>query len=214
LSNLVENKRKQSMDIKKILSSPQIYTLWQKIVGDYKLRKIYCRDYVKAKDGDRILDIGCGPANMVDYLPKDIDYVGFDDSDLYIKNAKKKFSKENYSFFCRQVNFAQNFEEKFDIIMANAILHHLDDSEAEKLIAFASKNLKQGGRFITFDGCYTKNQSVFKKWLLRNDRGKFVRNKEDYFSIFSEYFDNISVKLREDLCNIPYTIIIFECCLN
>ncbi|MEI8129355.1 MAG: class I SAM-dependent methyltransferase [bacterium] len=203
------------MRIKKLLSIPQIYTLWQKLVGDYKLRKIYCSDYVKAKEGDRILDIGCGPANMVSYLPKDIDYVGFDDSSLYIENAKKKFpNQKNYSFFCQRVNFAQDFEEKFDIVMANAILHHLDDSESEKLISFASKNLKQGGRFVTFDGCYTENQSVVKKWLLKNDRGQFVRTKEDYFKLFSKYFSNIKVSIREDLCNIPYTIIIFECCLN
>lgn len=201
--------------IKKILSIPQIYTLWQNIVGDSKLRKIYCRDYVKAKSNDRILDIGCGPANMVPYLPSNIDYIGFDDSELYIKNAKKKFlnseNSGNYSFFCERVNLAQDFEEKFDIIMANAILHHINDDEAEKLISFASRNLKAGGRFITLDGCFTENQSKIEQWLLKNDRGKFVRTKEDYFKLFSKYFCEIKVSIREDLYNIPYTIIIFEC---
>lgn len=198
------------MGIKKVLSIPQVYCLWQKVVGDYKLRKIYCRDFIKAKEGDRILDIGCGPANMVEYLPENVDYVGFDDSDLYIKNAKKKFPQKNYEFFCKRVNLAQDFDEKFDIIMANAILHHIDDEEAEKLIAFASRNLKQGGRFITYDGCFVQNQSLVKKFLLENDRGKYVRTKEDYFKLFSKYFDNIKVSVREDLYNIPYTIIIFE----
>lgn len=199
------------MKIKEILSIPQIYTLWQKLIGDYKLRKIYCRDYVKAKNGDKILDIGCGPANMLDYLPKTINYTGFDNSISYIKNAKKKFPQKNYSFFCQNINFAQNFDEKFDIIMANAILHHIDDDEAEKLISFASKNLKNGGKFITLDGCFTSNQSKIKKWLLTNDRGKFVRTKEDYFKLFSNYFTEIKISIREDLYNIPYTIIIFEC---
>lgn len=198
------------MGIKKVLSIPQVYCLWQKIVGDYKLRKIYCKDFIKAKEGDRILDIGCGPANMVEYLPENIDYVGFDDSELYIKNAKKKFPQKNYEFFSKRVNLAQDFDEKFDIIMANAILHHIDDSEAEKLISFASRNLKQGGRFITYDGCFVSNQSQIKKLLLENDRGKFVRTKEDYFKLFSKYFNNIKVSIREDLYNIPYTIIIFE----
>ncbi|MDD3435680.1 MAG: class I SAM-dependent methyltransferase [Candidatus Gastranaerophilales bacterium] len=199
------------MEIKKILSFPQIYILWQKIVGDYKLRKIYCRDYIRTKRGDSILDIGCGPANMVHYLPKDIKYVGFDDSELYIKNAQKKFPQKNYQFFCQKINFIQNFDEKFDIIMANAILHHIDDEEAKKLISFAKSNLKQGGRFITHDGCYTQNQSKIKKWLLKNDRGLFVRTKDEYFELFSKYFDNINIIIREDLYNIPYTIIIFEC---
>lgn len=200
------------MNIKNLLSIPQFYTLWQKFVGDYKLRKIYCKDYVKAKEGNRILDIGCGPANMVEYLPKNIDYVGFDDSKLYIDNAKKKFpNSENYSFFAQRVNFAQNFEGKFDIIMANAVLHHIDDIEAEKLISFASANLKPYGRFITLDGCFTQNQSIIKKWLLENDRGRFVRTKEDYFKLFSKYFSEIKISIREDLYNIPYTIIIFEC---
>lgn len=199
------------MKIKEILSIPQIYTLWQKLIGDYKLRKIYCSNYVKAKNGDRILDIGCGPANMLDYLPENIDYVGFDDSESYIRNAKLKYEKKSYSFFCKGVNLAEDFKEKFDIIMANAILHHLDDKEAEKLIAFASKNLKKEGRFVTLDGCFVSRQSKIKKWLLKNDRGKFIRTKEDYFKLFSNHFNNIKISIREDLYNIPYTIIIFEC---
>lgn len=198
------------MGIKKILSIPQIYTLWQKLIGDYKLRKIYCRDFVKAKEGMRILDIGCGPANMVEFLPDNIDYVGFDDSEEYIKNAKKKFPQRNFSFFCKRVNFAQDFDEKFDIIMANAVLHHIDDAEAEKLISFAAANLNDNGRLITLDGCIVENQSFIKKWLLKNDRGQFVRTKDEYFKLFSKYFNNIKVSVREDLYNIPYTIIIFE----
>lgn len=199
------------MWIKKILSIPQIYILWQNFVGDYKLRKIYCRDYIKAKSGDRILDIGCGPANMVKFLPKEIDYIGFDDSKQYIEKAKKLFPQKNYSFFQEKVNFAQNFDKKFDIIMANAILHHIDDNEADKLISFAKANLAKGGKFITLDGCYIENQSFIKKWLLKNDRGKFVREQNDYFKLFSKHFNQIKVSIREDLYNIPYTIIIFEC---
>lgn len=202
------------MGIKKILSIPQFYTLWQKLIGDYKLRKIYCRDYVKAKEGDRILDIGCGPASMVEFLPENIDYIGFDDSAEYIQNAKRKFPNSktsgNYSFFCEQVNFAQDFDEEFDIIMANAVLHHLDDTEAEKLISFAASNLKENGKLITLDGCIVENQSFVKKWLLKHDRGQFVRTKDEYFKLFSKYFNHIKISVREDLYNIPYTIIIFE----
>ncbi len=94
--------------------------------------------------------------------------------------------------------------------MANAILHHIDNEEAEKLISFACNNLKAGGRFITHDGCFVNNQSFIKHWLLRNDRGKFVRTKESYFKLFSKYFNQIKVCTREDLYNIPYTTIIFE----
>lgn len=200
------------MNFKDILAIPQLYTLWQRFVGDYKLRRIYCRDFIKAKEKDRILDIGCGPASMVKYMPENIDYVGFDDSEAYIEKAKKLFpDTNNYAFFCERVNFAKDFEQKFDIIMANAILHHLDDNEAEKLISFAAKNLKEKGRFLTLDGCFVDNQSFIKTWLLKNDRGKFVRTKDEYFKLFSKYFNDIKVTIRENLYNIPYTIIIFEC---
>lgn len=199
------------MDLRRVLSIPQVYTLWQKLIGDYKLRKIYCKNYIKAKECDRILDIGCGTANMVEFLPKNIDYVGFDDSAEYIKHAKKKFPQHNFAFFRQRVNFAQNYDEKFDIIMANAILHHINDEEAEKLISFAATNLKENGRFITHDGCFVENQSFIRKWLLENDRGRFVRTKDDYFKLFSKYFSNINVNIKENLYNIPYTIIIFEC---
>lgn len=199
------------MNIKTILSFPQIYGLWQRLIGDNKLRKIYCREYLNVKDADRVLDIGCGSANMLEYLPENIDYVGFDDSLSYIKAAEKRFSKDNYSFICQSINFAQDFEEKFDVIMANGVLHHLSDIEAENLIYFVSRNLKKGGRFLTLDGCYVPNQSAFKKWILKNDRGRFVRTKDKYFALFSNHFNDINVSVRDDLYNIPYTIIIFEC---
>lgn len=203
------------MNIKEILSIPQVYTFWQKkIMGDYKLREIYCNTYIKANAGDRILDIGCGPANMVSFLPENIDYIGFDESEAYIRNAKKKFPQKNYSFFQERVNFAKDFNEKFDIIMANAILHHINDEEAENLISFASRNLKNGGKLVTHDGCFTQNQSKIKRWLLKNDRGQFVRTKEEYFRLFANHFKEIKVSIREDLYNIPYSVIIFECFKN
>lgn len=199
------------MNFKKILSIPIVYKIWQRMVGNYKLWKVYSKYYVKAKEGDRILDIGCGPANVINYLPKDIDYVGFDDSSTYIEDAKKRFTKKNYYFFRENVNCVKDFEKKFDIIMANGILHHIEDSEAEKLISFASKNLKQDGRFITSDGCYILNQSKIRKWILKNDRGKFIRTKENYLKLISKHFSKIEASIREDLYNIPHTMIIFEC---
>src|SRR6266446_6274626 len=72
------------------LSFPLLYNLFQDIIGGNALRRRFIRDHVRAKDGDRVIDIGCGPAQILPWLPK-VDYLGFDVNPAYIASARRKY---------------------------------------------------------------------------------------------------------------------------
>jgi cyclopropane fatty-acyl-phospholipid synthase-like methyltransferase len=193
-----------------LLSFPRIYSNITLVLRGEKNIQYFVDTYVKPGPNDKLLDIGCGPADILDFLPG-VEYYGFDQDKSYIDAAKKRFGNRG-RFYCRAVSLDSfSGEHTFDIILAMGILHHLDDDEAQQLFELSYNLLKPGGRLITYDGCYTENQSIITKFILAIDRGKYIRKEPAYKKLAEKYFSNNSIHIRNDLLQIPYTIIIIEC---
>lgn len=191
------------------LGIPIAYSAFQRAIGG-NFRERYVRLAVRPRPGDRILDLGCGPGDILDYLPE-TDYVGVDLSDKYIAAANKRF-KGRGRFICANVEDAVVDERhSFDIVMANGVLHHLDDCEALALLRLASLALKATGRFVSHDGCWVEAQSAISRWLLKMDRGHFVRPAAAYQELASRVFRDVRGEIRSDMLRVPYTHIILQC---
>ena len=54
-----------STGVRAILSIPAVYSLLQKIMGAHKGRQILVRNYIQPYSGMKILDIGCGTADIL-----------------------------------------------------------------------------------------------------------------------------------------------------
>lgn len=98
------------------------------------------------------------------------------------------------------------------MVLAYTVLHHLNDTEAIQLFKLSAKYLKRGGRLITFDGCHHENEGFISKILASLDRGKYIRNKEEYLNLARKVFANVEYDVRCDLINIPAACGIFICC--
>jgi cyclopropane fatty-acyl-phospholipid synthase-like methyltransferase len=196
--------------IRPILNRPFFYEFYHHLIGaDYRSR-VLVSDYIRPQPGDRILDIGCGPGNMLPFLPHG-EYLGVDANESYIASARERYRNRG-EFLCERVSHHSVQElGAFDIVLALGLVHHLDNNEARDLFRLAHTALKPGGRMVTNDGCYTPKQSAAKKYLLSRDRGEFVRTQAEYEQLAHSWFPEVRSHIREDVLRIPYTHLIMEC---
>lgn len=190
-------------------SKPSLYLAVQGLLGAKHARRLCIEDYVHAVEGQRVLDIGCGPGYIVEYLPK-CDYVGFDINRGHIAYANNRYGRRG-RFYCREFDEAAVAEfGPFDLVLMNGLLHHLDDVGVVEVLRLSKKALKPDGRAITLDGCYVPGQSPIARMMLDRDDGKYVRDEAGYTALISKVFDSPRTHVREGMMFIPYTLIICE----
>jgi 2-polyprenyl-3-methyl-5-hydroxy-6-metoxy-1,4-benzoquinol methylase len=195
--------------IRAILTYPVIYSSLQMLMGARKSRQHFVAESIQPFPGMKILDIGCGPADILAYLP-DVDYRGFDISAKYIEHARAKFAGKG-RFNCRCLQFSDLAElPPFDIVLALGVLHHLDDNTATILMQIASNALKTGGKLLTIDPCLDPSQSQIARFLVLHDRGQNVRDKIGYETLAKTSFKDLQVEVRHKTL-IPYTRCFMEC---
>lgn len=198
-------------DIRFILANPFVYRLFSRIVGQGSARQVYVNDYIQPKAGNRILDIGCGPADILEYLPVNIEYIGFDMSAEYIKAARTRFGRRG-RFICQSLSLEIIEQmELFDLVIAIGVLHHLDNANAENLFILALRALKPGGRLITIDPVFFSGQSRLEHYLISKDRGEFVRSDQEYMSLIPQGFRTNKAVIRQRLLRMPYSLMFMEC---
>jgi cyclopropane fatty-acyl-phospholipid synthase-like methyltransferase len=196
--------------VKSVLASPRAYELSQRLWYRPGMQREYVTNYAHAKAGERVLDIGCGVGAVAHYFPSVI-YHGFDSSEEYIAYARAKFGHRaefTVGVIGRDVTVEAG---SYDLVMANGIIHHLDDREVLHLLTLAHAALKPGGRLVTRDGCFEDNQSAVARYLLKGDRGQFVRTREGYQKLFDQVFQEANALVRRDMMRVPYSLIIFQC---
>ncbi|MBX3203390.1 MAG: class I SAM-dependent methyltransferase [Labilithrix sp.] len=196
--------------LRSLLSRPALYQLFGVAIGAPAFRRTFASEYIRSKSDERVLDIGCGPGSMVPYLAS-AEYVGFDMSPAYIAAAKKQFGARG-TFICDRVSTRTlDAPGSYDLVLASAILHHLDDEEARKLFELAALALKPGGRLVTLDCAYVPEQSTLARWIVSMDRGRHVRTPEAYAELARLTFRDVTIDVRHDLLRIPYTHVLLEC---
>lgn len=196
-------------DPRRTLRIPYIYRLLQQAVGREKGAQRIA-ELLAIRPGDRVLDIGCGTADILDYLPADIDYHGFDLSEEYVSAARARFGAKGKFAVQAVTPEAANRLGSVDVVIALGVLHHLTDSEADALFKVARKVLRPGGRVVTVDGAFAHGQNAFARLLLKLDRGQYVRAPEQYLAIARQSFPDADARVLHDLLYIPYTHCIVE----
>jgi SAM-dependent methyltransferase len=191
-----------------LLARASVYRAFGRMVGASRARRSFVEDYVRPVAGQRVLDIGCGTGELVDYLAG-LDYDGFDASPEYIRSARARYP--GVRFTCEPISARVARPDRVDVAIACGVLHHLDDDEALELLHLASASCRAGGRLVTLDGCYVAGQSVIARTMLAWDRGRYVRTRDEYERLFRTVFPRVTAVVRHDLLRVPYTHLIAEC---
>ncbi|MEM7144556.1 MAG: class I SAM-dependent methyltransferase [Verrucomicrobiota bacterium] len=197
--------------IRSLLSVPWLYVAWGRLLGGDRARKELVDRIMKVEPGDRVFDIGCGTASLFEKLPEGAKYTGFDVSLEYVEEARQRLGDAATIIHAAVGDSPSVPEGQFDISVANGVLHHLGDDEAECLFELAYRSLRRGGKLVTVDPVYVEGQSRVARWLISRDRGQNVRRPEAYKLIANGCFGNVSTTIRHDRLRIPYTHLIMEC---
>ena len=192
------------------LERPFMYRLLHTATG---LRKLHARlieevmRLFEDRSAVRVLDLGCGPGDTLPLLGQHGSYTGIDLNPLYVADAHRR-NRTAASFVVGNATEldARQFE-RFDVILAFGLVHHLDDEHADRLLRTVSQLLTPAGRFVSLDGCRHTDSTPVQRWLLDHDRGRFVRNDDAYLALFSRHLDIDRTSTDASDMYIPYSVL-------
>lgn len=146
--------------------------------------KFLVNDYVK--EGEKILDLGCGNGRLFEFLKeKNIDYIGVDFSEKLISIAKERFPKAKFKLAdALNLPFSENF---FDKVYSIAVLHQIPSEDFRlQFLKEAKKVLKPRGLLILTVWRFHQPNEIFL--LLKYTILKLIgKSKLDFKDIFEPW---------------------------
>ena len=164
---------------------PLVYRLWMAPQIEQKFAPIVKHNDLRRVR--RVLDVGCGPGTNADQF-RHTDYLGIDWNERYIRDAEKRHTGR---FVVGDVEkFAVPSNERFDFILVNSLLHHINDTVTRRLLSHLGGLLAEDGHVHIIELVLPAKASV-PHFLARSDRGEFPRPLSVWRQIFSEGYEEV-----------------------
>ncbi len=194
--------------LRSILSLAPAYRLAQRLVGADRFRRVLADEVLDLDDDDRVLDIGCGTADILEHLP-DLDYVGFDPSRRYVDAASSRFGHRG-TFVTSVTDLGDTDVADRSVVTAIGVFHHMDDDTVHESLDLARRVLRPGGRLVSVDPTFTDDQHRVARFLIARDRGRHVRTPDEMTALLRDHFPAAEIQVRHDLLRTPYTHVIVQ----
>jgi len=179
------------------------------------------------KDGDKILDVGCGNGRLLEaFSKKKIEYLGVDNSEKLIKAATKNFqfsifnfqTNSNFQFSSKLQNTKYKFqtadileldkiqEKDFNYIFCIAVLHHLPGEDLrlralgqmKNKLKPASIDSARGGGKIILTVWNLWSRPKFRKLIFKFGLLKLIgKNKLDFGDILFDWKNSKGEKISQ-----------------
>lgn len=174
--------------IARVMEWPPVYRLWMAPFAEQKLRPI--RVHTDLSRVRRVLDVGCGPGTNT-ALFSGADYLGIDINDSYIESARRRHRRTFVAADVTTYRVADH--ERFDLVLVNSLLHHLDDSSTVRLLEHLSGLLTDDGRVHVLELVLPESASV-ARFLARHDRGHFARPLDRWSSLLGGVLEPVLIE--------------------
>ena len=123
-----------------VMGQPAVYRLWMAPFAEQKFAPISAHnDLGQAR---RVLDVGCGPGTNAGHFAQS-DYLGIDWNERYIRSAQRRHKGRFLVADAEKLTVLPG--ERFDFILANSLLHHIDIPPTKRLLAHLSSLLTEDG---------------------------------------------------------------------
>jgi SAM-dependent methyltransferase len=186
--------RKNVHWVHRILNRPWCYSLILGVSGAGEGRREFFRNHAEIPAGSRVLEIGCGHGQNIEYMPNGVAYTGCDYNPSYIHYAQQRYGTLGRFLCVSAEELAQQRLGEFDIALVVSVLHHLDDAQVLALATGALAALRPGGLLLVWEPCWTPTQGWLDRLMLSLDRGRFVRTAGEYSSLLGKVFGDIDTR--------------------
>jgi SAM-dependent methyltransferase len=168
-----------------VMKWPLVYQLWMATHGEKKLVPIKAHnDLGRIR---RVLDVGCGPGTNAAHFAH-TDYLGMDWNERYINIARRRYRGR---FEVGDVTKLElPVSERFDFILINSVLHHIDLSATRRLLSHLPRLLASDGHVHIIELVLPANFTL-PFVLARADRGDYPRPLDEWQDIFNESFEEV-----------------------
>ena len=164
----------------RIMEITHAYRLWQAPFAEKKFAPILAHnDLCQAR---RVLDVGCGPGTNTSHFSQTY-YLGIDHNLRYLQHARQRHGRDFLVADITRLVLAP--EARFDFILINSFLHHVDTPSARGLLSQLGALLTEDGHVHILD-LVLPAQPSFARLLARLDRGEFPRPLGEWERIFNE----------------------------
>ena len=169
----------------KVMENTLAYRVWQAPFAERKLAPFLAHnDLSRAR---RVLDVGCGPGTNTHHFAN-ADYLGIDFNAAYIESARARHGREFIVADVTKYEVAP--DQRFDLIIANSLFHHIDTANTERILAHLATLLSNDGHVHILDLVLPPRPSI-SRFLARADRGDYPRPLEAWRDIFTRAFEPV-----------------------
>jgi SAM-dependent methyltransferase len=161
------------------------YRLWQAPFAEKKLAPL--RRHNDLSSIGRVLDVGCGPGTNARHFAS-ADYLGVDINPAYVEYARRIYG--NRFEVADVTQDAALGASRFDFILMNSLLHHLETQDVRRLLSRLNSLLADGGHVHILD-LVLPETSGLPRTLARWDRGDHPRPLEEWRALFTEGFQPV-----------------------
>jgi SAM-dependent methyltransferase len=174
---------------KRILDIPVIYTLFQSVVGYSEFASDTVSTLVSKNKGESIIDLGCGPCDLLSDVKLVSHYFGIDIHGPFIERAKILFPPHaNNLYEASIIDFdyaSLEIKSKSVIVLALGLLHHLSDTDIIQTMN-AIKKLNRKIVVFSIDPVFFEGQNIWSRFLANSDRGRYVRKDTALISLMND----------------------------
>ena len=180
--------------------------------------KNFLKSKSKINKNTKILDIGCGRANIISYLYKQYK---FNNKPVGVDVIKNKNIKKNIIFIkIDAIKYLKKKNTKFDLILIKQTIHFFSKKQIKSLLKHAKNNLNKGGQILIFS-IRTKNNKIPCFKIMKSKLLKSLQKDEGIFKVVKSNLKNYKIKnftFKVDISKFRYIQMIksryISCLLN
>jgi SAM-dependent methyltransferase len=149
---------------------------------NYRATKARLRALAAELGRPAVLDVGCGTGEFASLFDA-AGYQGVDIHPGYVRLARRL--NPGHRFDCADMQVWPGAGRRFDLVLVNGVLHHLDDDTARGVLRAGLSHALPGARLVVIEDTEIDAAGVGASVVHALDHGHFIRRADDWVRLVS-----------------------------